>query len=283
MNCTNIALHTRQDIDQFPPLQEVIRILQEYKVHIFVTQEAQKNFKEAFEPVDYSKKYDFFLIYGGDGSVLELVQRMKNFQTPILPLSAGRLGFLSEILPKDFKKTLRCIKEEEHTLDHRALLSINILRSSGEREKYIALNEVVLSQSRMARMVSIRTSIDDECLTVYRADGVLVSTATGSTAYNLSIGGPLLYPRFPGMILAPISPHSFSHRPLILPAEKEIILEEAESNREQLVTTIDGQKNIEMKKGDRLRIRMATENISFLRMPEEHYFKTLKRKLHWGI
>jgi len=283
MNFKNIALHTRRDIDNPTSFQRILQILREHGTNIFVTQEAQKNLKETFSPVDYSQEYDFFLVYGGDGSILELIQRIKNFQTPVLPLSAGRLGFLSEIPPEDFEKTLLCIKEDQYTLDHRALLSIDILRKLGEKESFFALNEVVLSQSHVARMTSIRASIDDECLTVYRADGVLVSTATGSTAYNLSIGGPLLYPRFPGMILAPISPHSFSHRPLVLPQDKEILLEEADSNREHLITTLDGQKSIKMEKGDRLRIRIAEENISFLRMPEEHYFKTLKRKLHWGV
>jgi NAD+ kinase len=135
----------------------------------------------------------------------------------------------------------------------------------------------------LVRLASIKTLINGEHLTNYRADGLIVATPTGSTAYSLSAGGPIVYPRLEAMILTPICPHSLSHRSLVIPQEKIVEVLAEEDNREDLVLTIDGQEYVPMKTGSRVQIQISDQKLKFYRLPEEHFFKTIKRKMNWGI
>lgn len=277
-----VAFHVRESLKEPQLFSEVLGVLTAKSRQIHLSPEAQHYSSEPFPSVDFHGRYEFFVVLGGDGSVLSVVKRMKDFSTPLLPLSAGTLGFLAEIPPAELGDALTSIEKGRFTYDRRALLKVRHVRADGSHDDYFALNEAVVSQQAVARMAEVRTLIDGEYLTTHRADGLIVATPTGSTAYSLAAGGPIVYPHFEALILTPISPHSFTHRPLILPGGKTVTVLADEKNRVPLMLTIDGQTAVPLAEGDFVEIGVAVPKLSFLRLPEEHFFKTIKRKLHWG-
>ncbi len=278
-----VALHARETLTDSQSFLEIVDHLAQCSRHLALTKQAAMHTDKKFAEVDFSEKYDFFVVFGGDGSVLHIVHRLQNFATPLLPISAGTLGFLAEIPPEEFGACCGRLVEQQFSIDERSLLSVVHIAADGEQTRFRALNEAVVSQRAVARMVALKTLVNDEYLTTYRADGVMVATPTGSTAYSLAAGGPIVYPRFDALLLTPISPHSFSHRSLLLPAEKKVTIMPDDSNREPVMLTVDGQITVSLEQGERVEITIAPEKLKFLRMPEEHFLKTLKRKLHWGI
>lgn len=277
-----LAFHAREHLSAPHAFAQVLADLKRFSRNIHLTPEAQSYTAERFAPVDFGQRYEFFAVLGGDGSVLSVVKRLQDFATPILPLSAGTLGFLAEIPPAELADALFSIEKGRFTYDRRSLLQVRRVRADGHSDDYFALNEAVISQQAVARMVEINTLVDGEYLTTHRADGLIVATPTGSTAYSMAAGGPIVYPRLDALILTPISPHSFSHRPLILPGGKIVTVLADDKNRVPLMLTIDGQTAVPLAADDRVEVSIAVPKLSFLRLPEEHFFKTIKRKLHWG-
>jgi len=273
-------LHARPFLKNASKLAQVAELCRKKGIEICVTDEAKNHLQDdSMPPADFSEHYDFGITFGGDGTVLGAIRQMQDFSTPILPISAGSLGFLAEIPPEDFEKILDAVLENRCTIDERAMLRVEI---PSRNESFLALNEVVLGASGEFRMAKIRSFVDGDCLTVYRADGVIAATPTGSTAYALSAGGPLVHPAIEAMLLVPVSPHSFTQKPLILPRGKKISLIADVKNFSPLLLAIDGQKISPVEKTERIDITLAEEKTRFLRLPEEHYFKTIRRKLFWG-
>ncbi len=279
---TAIAVHARESLKDVEAFRRIVADLQQCSSIVALTPEAQNHVEGDFAGVDFHTEYDFFVVFGGDGSVLNIVHRMENWDVPLMPISAGTLGFLAEIPPEAFGDCCHKLATKEFTIDTRALFDVVHTDAAGKQTRFHALNEAVVSQRAVARMVSLRALVNGEYLTTYRADGVMVATPTGSTAYSLAAGGPIVYPRFDALILTPVSPHSFTHRSLILPADKRITITQDETNREPVMLTIDGQITVPLEKGEQVEIGISAEKLKFLRMPEEHFLKTLKRKLHWG-
>lgn len=278
----SVAVHCRRDLEHPEAFHDFLASLETKTAHIAVTEQAALHTPKSFPAVDFAKQYDVFFVIGGDGSVLSVVRRMETFATPILPLCAGTLGFLSDVSLHEFGKICDAIEQEEMSIDPRMLLMAKLRRKNGEETCFHALNDIVVSQSEVARMAKIQTSVNDEYLTTYHADGVIVSTPTGSTAYALAAGGPIVYPRFSALILAPIAPHSFTHKPLVLPDDKYLTLTAHERNVEPLTLTIDGQLAVPIDKEDRVEVSKHEQKLLFWRLPEEHFFRTIKRKLRWG-
>lgn len=279
---TKVAVHAREHLKKEHVFHDVLKSLHACSKEIFLTPETARHTNKKYAEVDFSDAYDIFVIIGGDGSVLNIAGRMKNFSTPILGVSAGTLGFLAEISPEEFPTACKRILNKEFTNDHRAMLDICIRRKSGKTETFQSLNDAVISQSDLVRLAAIRTSVNGEHLTTYKADGLIISTPTGSTAYSLSAGGPIVYPRFEALVLTPVAPHSLSHRSLVLPKTKRVQVEADEKSRINLLLTVDGQKAIPLEKGDVVDVGIHEERFTFLRLPEEHFFKTISRKMHWG-
>lgn len=277
-----VAVHARYHLEDANVFAQIVQHLEDTNLDIVATESAQRHLEKTYPKVDFSETYDFFVVVGGDGSVLHVVHQMQNFETPLLGISAGTLGFMSEVPPGEFEKACRCFQKGQCTIDYRMLLKVKYLPEHGEEQIFHALNEVVVSQNAVAKMVSLKTTINGEFLTTYRSDGLIIATPTGSTAYSLSAGGPILHPRFEAMILTPISPHSLTHRPLIIPADKTVEISEHEDNRFSLMLTIDGQSAVQMEARDKVQIEKHPQRLKFLRLPEEHFFKTIKRKLYWG-
>ena len=223
---------------------------------------------------------DLVLVLGGDGTILSVIKTLKNFDTKLFGINTGNLGFMSEIPPTQINKTLSRILKGEYTIDKRLMLRIEVVRDNKVINNFHALNEAVISQGSLARLINLKTSVNAKKLTTYFADGLIISTPTGSTAYSLSAGGPIVYPSIKTFIITPICPHSFTQRPIIIPDDKKIEII-VESDHNMINLTIDGQESISLREKDAIRISRNGE-AQFVRLPSESFFRTLREKLDWG-
>jgi len=225
-------------------------------------------------------KVDLMLVLGGDGTILRVVNQMKDYFPPFFGVNLGNLGFLAEVPPVHIVQTLDRLFSGKITQDKRRLLNIRLERNGQLLHTFHALNEVSLTQGTLSRVIHLRTRVDGKKLTNYQADGLLVATPTGSTAYSLSAGGPIVHPSIPAIILTPVCPSSFSQKPIVIPENKKIDIT-VESDYQYINLTVDGQKQVDLNYKDRIRIEAGNE-ITFLRLLDEHYFTNLRDKLGWG-
>jgi len=215
---------------------------------------------------------DFLVTLGGDGTLISVARRSYRFDKPVLGINAGKLGFLTDINPDNIEEFLEKFLKGEYRVDERMVIEVDYRGS-----KLYAFNDVVISKDVISSMIHINVDTNESYLNRYYGDGLIISTPTGSTAYNLSAGGPVVYPLTESFILTPICPHSLTQRPLVLPSHFEIDLE-VEENRAKLI--IDGQEifNIDGK----MRIKKAEKPAKLIHRLERNYFDVLREKLHWG-
>ena len=281
-----IAITTKKEISQKDVLQELVQMLQEQQKEILLTEKAKANFPgknvDRFETFDFSQAVDLIFVLGGDGTVLRCVRNLRDFSTPIFGINAGHLGFLSEIQPTDLHGIFNCLCVERFTTDRRMLLGIEIFNNGKLLKQMHALNEIVVGQGGVSRLIELPVTIDSMPIVNFRADGLIISTPTGSTAHSLSAGGPILHPKMQAIILTPISPHSFTQKPIVITAEKVIEILPKFKAKESLCLTIDGQVSHDLQQGDTVRISRFAEDVKFLRLLSENFFKTLRGKLGWG-
>jgi len=223
---------------------------------------------------------DLVLVLGGDGTILRVVSSMTAFDSKFFGINMGHLGFLSEIAPVQIQKTLDKILSNKCSADPRMMLEVELFRNKKIVNRFFALNEVVVSQGVLCRLISLKAKVDGRKLANYKADGLMVATPTGSTAYNISAGGPIVHPSLNAMILTPISPHSFSQKPIVIPDDKKVEIV-VDSDYDSMNLTVDGQKNVPVKMGDLIKVRRGP-TVEFLRLPTESYFQNLRKKLGWG-
>ena len=226
------------------------------------------------------EKADFLVSLGGDGTILSLVRRSYGFDKPVVGINAGTLGFLADITIDDVDNFLDQLLKGEYRIDNRMMMEGCITTKKGSKQPFFALNDVVLTRPVISKMVKINASIDGEWFNTYRGDGLIISTPTGSTAYNLAAGGPVMYPLTQAFIMTPVSAHSLTNqRPLVVPADFTI---ELSSPSEKVIAVIDGQDHYEMHEGDVLRVQGAKIGAKLLHRKERNYFSVLREKLSWG-
>lgn len=232
--------------------------------------------------LDFLKLYDVIIVYGGDGSVLRTLQFVKHFETPLLPINMGRLGFFSEGKAKDYQSILRKVLRKQYSLDDRMLLRVSVMRGTKRVFSKRALNEVTIARDTIARMVSLRATVDDLKLTTFISDGLIVATPTGSTGYSLSAGGPVVSPQLDSILLTPIAPHSFTQRPILLVPSSRIRVSVSSRRGEKLYLTVDGQIGFRLKDGDQIKIKRSSKRLRLVSFKKNSYFHLLRSKLHWG-
>ena len=226
------------------------------------------------------EKSDFLVSLGGDGTLLSLVRRSYAFHKPVMGINAGTLGFLADITIDDVSNFLDQLLEGEYRIDNRMMMEGCITTKEGSKQPFFALNDVVLTRPVISKMAKINAAIDGEWFNTYRGDGLIISTPTGSTAYNLAAGGPVMYPLTQAFIMTAVSAHSLTNqRPLVVPADFTI---ELSSPSEKVIAVIDGQDDYEMHEGDVLRIQGAKIGAKLLHRKERNYFSVLREKLSWG-
>jgi NAD+ kinase len=226
------------------------------------------------------KKSDFLVSLGGDGTLLSLVRRSYMYNKPVMGINAGTLGFLADITIDDVDNFLNQLLNGEYRIDNRMMMEGSITTKDGEKNPFFALNDVVITRPVISKMAKINASIDGEWFNTYRGDGLIISTPTGSTAYNLAAGGPVMYPLTNAFIMTAVSAHSLTNqRPLVVPADFTI---ELSSPSEKVIAVIDGQDHYEMHAGDVLSIQGAKRGAKLLHRKERNYFSVLREKLSWG-
>lgn len=233
--------------------------------------------RPAFHP---GEPCDLVVVLGGDGSLLSVARRLVG-GAPILGVNLGTLGFLTEINRSELYPTLLQVLAGRFWLEERALLEIQLERSGKLIQEFRALNDAVVAKSALSRILQLALHVDGHLVARYRSDGLIVSTPTGSTAYNLSAGGPVLHPLLPVIVLAPICPHTLSLRPVVVPdtSRVEITLE---TRREEVYLTLDGQEGVGLVEGDRVRATRCAGTVRLVRSSGRTFYDSLRAKLHWG-
>jgi len=220
------------------------------------------------------QKSDILVSLGGDGTLLSTVRKCFKFTKPILPINAGNLGFLVDLSPKDVESFVIKLFNKEFSLEERKMLKLEY----NDIVSY-AFNDFVITNQRSFTMLNVNVYTKRGLLNNYYGDGLIFSTPTGSTAYNLSSGGPILYPLMDGFILAPISPHSLTQRPIVLSSDFRISV--GVDNRDSSII-VDGQEIIDLKRGERVKIGVSDDVVKIIRDKSYNYFDTLRNKLKWG-
>jgi NAD+ kinase len=228
------------------------------------------------------KDVEFVIVLGGDGTLLGAARRVAKYGVPILGVNLGGLGFLTEIPLKRLYPVVERMLEGRLEVESRLMLETTVERDGHEACRFMVLNDVVINKGALARIIDLDVHIDDEFLTTFRADGLIVSTPTGSTAYNLSAGGPILYPTMCCVILTPICPFALTNRPIILPDSATIYMSLSRQSEEKVSLTFDGQVGFDLRDGDRVAVCKSREGIKLIKSPDQSYFEILRAKLGWG-
>ena len=234
--------------------------------------------EKGIEFEEMCKKSDFLVSLGGDGTLLSLVRRSYKYNKPVVGINAGNLGFLADVRVNEVEEFLRQMRSGECRIDERMMIS-GVVRSKGVELPFYAFNDVVVTRPIVSKMATIEAYVEDEIVNKYRGDGLIISTPTGSTAYNLAASGPIVYPLTKAFILTPICPHSLTQRPLVMPADFNIKIK---TPKDKLLVVVDGQDTYELKKDDEMIIRGAKKSAKLLHRKERNYFRVLRDKLSWG-
>jgi NAD+ kinase len=220
-------------------------------------------------------------VLGGDGTFLSAVRWIGDQQTPIIGVKFGEVGFLAETTEDQLCEVAEAILNNQFTTRPQMRLQIRALREGDEIARESAFNDVVINKGALARLARIRTHIDDQFLTDYRADGLIVATPTGSTAYSLAAGGPIIHPSVPGILITPICPFTLTNRPLMVPDSATIKIQLAEDTSD-IMLTCDGQVGLKIDERDTIIISKSPNPVQMITLPDQNYFDVLKAKLKWS-
>jgi NAD+ kinase len=277
-----IGLVVKSDAKANKKAAELEKWLQSRKIEIVrkkTVESGQKNAAGSLSPAP--SDLDCIFVLGGDGTFLSAVRWIGDRDIPILGIKFGEVGFLAEIAEENLYKAAEKVLKGDFILRPRMRLSVRVSRRNQTLAQETVLNDVVINRGALARLAHIETYINDLYLTTYSADGLIVATPTGSTAYSLAAGGPVIHPAVPGIILTPICPFTLTNRPLIVPESANIKIRLAKGSSD-IVLTFDGQKGLEINDQDEIVIQKGPHPIHLITLPERQYFDILKNKLKWS-
>ena len=228
---------------------------------------------------------DLVVVLGGDGTLLStagLIARSGR-DVPILAVNFGSLGFLTEITRPELQRALGEVLDGRSTLDERMMLSARARRAGESDVEVPVLNDVVFTRTALSRIIDLSVSVGDQFVTRVKADGLIVASPTGSTAYNLAAGGPIVHPAMAAFVLTPIAPHTLSNRPIVVPAEREVrVTVSPDNGGAEVYVTFDGQTGFPLAAGDTVTVRRAARTVKLVRATTRTYFEVLRQKLKWG-
>lgn len=224
---------------------------------------------------------DLVIVAGGDGTLLSVARTAAPQGVPILGVNFGGLGFLTELRPDELFDGLQHVLDGRYEIEERYALRVRFRRARTQEGEYLLLNDAVITKGAMARMITLEVRVDGDEVATYTSDGLIVSTATGSTAYNLSAGGPILDPRMRAFVIAPICPHTMTYRPLVVPGSVRIEVR-LKSASEDVFLTLDGQIGLPMRHDNSIVVEGHPKPVRLVRVAHRGFFEVLRRKLHWG-
>ncbi len=269
-------------------LERVIKKLSQYRVKVFVDEEScrlvNKEICSSVKVIDrllIPDKVDLILVLGGDGTFLTVAKLVDKKPVPLLGINFGTLGFLTEISIDEIEECIDRVMAGEFIVENRPVIRVKVVRKNGHVLIYRCVNETAIKRDTLARIIEVDMFADGQYLTTFRGDGVIVATPTGSTAYSLSAGGPIIYPTLNAMLITPICPHTLTMRPLVLKGETCLSVR-LKTESENVMVIFDGQEGIELRVGDLIEITRSPYDLLILRDPKKSYFETLREKLKWG-
>jgi NAD+ kinase len=273
--------------DTKPVLEKLIPWLEKQEKSVFMDGDTASVLNDEVKPQKVYKKskipglVDAIIVLGGDGTLLSVARLMEGRNIPIIGVNLGGLGFLTEVTLDEIYTTLEKLFKSEFVPEPRLLLKANVYRQGERVAQSFCLNDTVVSKGTQARMIKQEIFINGQFVTSLRGDGLILATPTGSTAYSLSAGGPILYPSVEAMILTPICPHTLTNRPVVIPATAkiEVILK---SKDEGTMVTFDGQVGFTLRHEDVVEIEASEHKIILARTPDRNYYEILRTKLKWG-
>ncbi|RXJ87891.1 NAD(+)/NADH kinase [Arcobacter sp. CECT 8985] len=252
------------------------KCFEKHNIEVFIEKSSASMIGENGTDLDIlCDSVDFFASLGGDGTLISVVRRTFKSNKPVLGINLGNLGFLTDIKVSDLDGVLTNIENNNYRIDSRM-----IIKASTNLRTFFAFNDIVISRKSLSSMIKIDAKIDGKPFNSYFGDGVIISTPNGSTAYNLSVGGPLVYPLTDVFIVTPVAPHSLTQRPLVLPADFEI--EFTVSDNQGAVVIVDGQDIYEVEHNQSVKIQIASKKGKLIHRKERNYFEVLNEKLRWG-
>ncbi|HEX8190574.1 MAG TPA: NAD(+)/NADH kinase [Pyrinomonadaceae bacterium] len=236
---------------------------------------------ESLDHAELVRAADLFVVLGGDGTMIGAARLIGDAETPVLGVNFGTLGYLADFTVEDMLPALELVLAGDYTIDRRLMLAATVERNGEPLLHDRVLNDVVISKSALARIIEIEAHIDRKFVNRFRADGLIISTPTGSTAYNLSAGGPVIYPSMGAVVITPICPHTLSNRPLVVPDDAEFELT-LKTQREEVALTLDGQVGMPLEYEDRVTVRKSRTGFNLIQAHTRNYFDVLRNKLKWG-
>lgn len=263
---------------------ELVPWLVEKGVMVRVQEEYQSLENPAVTVVDRDlvpDDVDMVMVLGGDGTLLSVARLLEKSEIPILGINLGSLGFLTELGLEELYTSLEKVLKGQYEIEKRVRLEAHLDRGGEIIGRYQVLNDVVINKGALARIIDLEAHVDSREVTIYKADGLIVSTPTGSTAYSLAAGGPIIEPTLNVIVVAPICPHTLTNRPLVVPGGSEVQLHLL-SDSGKVYLTLDGQEGMELKQGDRVRIKESDKKVNLMRTGGKNFYDVLSAKLHWG-
>ena len=241
--------------------------------------------RDVSTPDELPQRVDLVLVLGGDGTLLAMADAIAEagLDIPILGVNFGSLGFLTEVTRPEIFASLEAVADGRAALDERMMLRATARRAGLAPSTHVALNEIVFTRTALSRMIDIAVWVGDQFVTSVKADGLIVATPTGSTAYNLAAGGPIVHPSMNALLLTPIAPHTLTNRPIVIPADRDVRVASTGSNAgAEIYVTVDGQSGFGLQEGDELVIGKAPRPIRLVRASGRSYFEVLRQKLKWN-
>ena len=262
---------------------DLVKWLGEKNVEYFVDKELGKNIKtdKSLDQDKLPKNVDLVVVFGGDGTFLSVSQQVNKYNIPILGFNLGGLGFLTEFTVSEIYPIMEKIIEGDYEIEERDMISASIYKEGKKTGEYQVLNDIVINNGEISRIIDLAIHVDGDRVTTFKADGIIFSTPTGSTAYSLSAGGPIAYPTLPVILITPICPHILTNRPLVVSNEMEIKVKVLTGDQSSYLT-LDGQETITLNLDDEVVLKKSKSKVKLIKSPFRDYFSILKTKLMWG-
>jgi len=274
--------------DAHKGVERVISILIKNGVIVWTEEETavllSENLRKKVKVIDRTclpDKVEVMIVLGGDGTFLNVARLIDKKPVPLLGVNFGTLGFLTELSMDEIEESLEKLLSGKFIVENRPVIRVKLTRKNGHIAIYRCVNEVVIKRDTLARIIEVELKANGKFVSVFRGDGVIIATPTGSTAYSLSAGGPIIMPTLSAMLITPICPHTLTMRPLVIDGNI-VLTAQLKTTSETVMVIFDGQEGIELRKGDRLDIAKSPYDLLILRDPDKSYYQTLREKLHWG-
>ena len=269
-------------------LPDIVSWAKDKGLDLYITTRIESQLKDLdldsqlIESADDFAKLDFILTLGGDGTILSLARAVGDRSTPILGIHLGELGFLAEVILEDMFTRLDAVAAGDFNIQKRMVIKC-VVNSGNEPQTFHALNDIVVDRGKSHRLLTCELLANDDFVAKYKADGLIVATPTGSTAYSLASGGPIVIPTFGSMVVTPICPHTLTLRPIVFPDDQVLKISFPENGGQDITLAIDGQVNEYLKSTAKVMIQKASFEINMVNFTDSNYFNTLRTKLGWGV